>query len=391
MSGGALEFTDATGPDAPIGPSAKAELVALARRQGFLGAAVAAAEADLQARAITLQRMRRGAFSGLAWFDEARVLRATDPRRTLPGARSVILLAASYRSAAPLPSPGRPRGRIARYAWGRDYHRVLEKRARPLLRWIAEAAPGSRSRLMVDHGPLAERAYARASGLGWQGKNTMLLTRGVGSYTFLAAILTTAWFERDPPAPQSCGACARCLPTCPTGALRGEYEVVNDLCIAHHTIENRGPIPRALRALIGDWVFGCDLCQEACPANDPPRDDGLPEFAAAEPDAAFPDLVELLALGEAEFRARFAGRPILRAKYAGLLRNVCVALGNVGGKNAVAPLARALEHGEPLVRGHAAWALGRLGGPEALRARRTREADPWVREEIDRALEDLRG
>src|SRR5262249_26214631 len=180
----------------------------------------------------------------------------------------------------------RLRGRVARYAWGRDYHRVLEKRARPLVHLLGERVPGGRHRFLVDHGPLAERAYARAAGLGWQGKNTMLLMRGGGSYTFLAAILTTARLEPDPPVAQTCractrggrararrvaqpcGACPRCVPACPTGALRSEYELVNDLCIAHHTIENRGPIPRALRAQMGDWIFGCDLCQEACPVND---------------------------------------------------------------------------------------------------------------------------
>jgi epoxyqueuosine reductase len=364
----------------------KAELVALARRQGFLHVAVAAAEEDREARAITLERVRAGSFAGLPWFDETRVMRATDPRLTLPGARSVVLLAASYGNRPPARRDGRLRGRVARYAWGRDYHRVLEKRARPLVRLLAERVPGERHRVLVDHGPLAERAYARAAGLGWQGKNTMLLTRGVGSYTFLAAILTTIALEPDPPARQSCGACTRCLPACPTGALRSEYELVNDLCIAHHTIENRGPIPRALRAQMGDWIFGCDLCQEACPVNDRDGPGGLAEFDASDEDAAFPDLVELLALTEPEFRERFAGRPLLRAKYAGLLRNVCVALGNSRATEAARPLERALEHPEALVRGHAAWALGRLGSFDPLRARLPREDDPWVREEITVAL-----
>jgi epoxyqueuosine reductase len=365
----------------------KAALVDLARRHGFVAAAVAAAEEDEEARAITLERVRRGTFSGLPWFDEARVLRATDPRSTLPNARSVVLLAASYRHPAPPRSDGRLRGRIARYAWGRDYHRVLEKRARPVVRWLDDSEAGARSRLMVDHGPLAERAYARAAGVGWQGKNTMLLTRGVGSYTFLAAILTTVALEPDEAVAQTCGQCTRCLPACPTGALRSEYELVNDLCIAHHTIENRGPIPPALRPKIGDWVFGCDLCQDACPVNDSQPFDGMPEFAASDVDSAFPDLVELLGIDEAEFGRRFAGKPILRAKYAGFLRNVCVALGNVGDATAVAPLMRALRHSEPLVRGHAAWALGRLGARGVLAERREEEIDPWVREEIDRALE----
>jgi len=369
----------------------KAELVELARRQGFLAAAVAAAETDEVARAITLERVRSGNFSGLPWFHEARVVIATDPRLSLPEARSVLLLSASYRHPAPPRHGGGPRGRIARYAWGRDYHRVLERRAKFLLHRLVERVPGSRSRLWIDHGPLAERAYARAAGLGWQGKNTLLLARGVGSYTFLAAIVTSVPLEPDPPARPACGACARCLPACPTGALRSAYELVNDLCIAHQTIENRGVIPPALRPKMGDWIFGCDLCQEACPVNDPPGAAGLPEFTPADEDAAFPDLVALLELDEGAFRRHFAGRAILRAKYAGFLRNVCIALGNVGGRGAAEALGRALEHREALVRGHAAWALGRLGAWQPLRSRREQEADPWVREEIDQALEGASG
>ncbi|MET0153343.1 MAG: tRNA epoxyqueuosine(34) reductase QueG [Candidatus Binatia bacterium] len=369
----------------------KEALAALARRQGFVRMAVARAEEDAEARAITLERVRQGSFAGLPWFDEARVVRATDPRRTLPEARSLILLAASYWRPAPARRPDALTGRVARYAWGRDYHRVLEKRARPLVRLLTARDASARSRVLVDHGPLAERAYARTAGLGWQGKNTMLLARGIGSYTFLAAILTSVELAPDASAPQSCGACTRCLPVCPTGALRSEYELVNDLCIAYHTIENRGPIPRELRPRIGDWVFGCDLCQEACPVNDTGRPDGLPEFSATRSDDAFPDLVELLSLSEAEFRKRFAGRPLLRAKYAGLLRNACVALGNLGDARACGPLSAALDHPQALVRGHAAWALGRLASSLPLRARLAREADPWVREEILEALENAGG
>jgi len=369
----------------------KRRLADLARRQGFAGMAVAAAEEDAQARAVTLERIRRGSFAGLPWFDEARAIRATDPQQALPGARSVVLLAASYGTAEPARREGALTGRVARYAWGRDYHRVLEKRARPLLRLLAESDGGSRSRVLVDHGPLAERAYARSAGLGWQGKNTMLLARGLGSYTFLAAILTSIELEPDAAVAQSCGACTRCLPACPTGALRSEYDLVNDLCIAYQTIENRGPIPRDLRPLIGDWVFGCDLCQEACPVNDAGRADPLPEFLPVRSEDAAPDLAELLSMTEAEFRARFSGRAVARAKYAGLLRNACIALGNLGDARAVAPLADALDHSEPLVRGHAAWALGRLGSLVPLRARLAHETHPWVREEILEALEMANG
>jgi epoxyqueuosine reductase len=350
--------------------------------------AIARAEVAEDDRAITLERIRAGHFAGLPWFDAARAVKATDPGRSLDGARSVVLLAASYRHAEPPKADDRPRGRVSRYARGRDYHRVLEKRCRPLVRFLAERVPGSRSRVMVDHGPLNERAYARAAGLGWQGKNTMLLVRGLGSWSFLAAIVTSAELAPDPPLPLSCGACARCLPACPTGALRSAYELVNDLCIAYQTIENRGPIPRDLRPLVGDWVFGCDLCQEVCPVADPAEPDGLAEFAPASPDDAHPDLIELLSISEEEFRRRFAGRPILRARWAGLLRNVCVALGNLGDPRALAALGEALVHQEPLVRGHAAWALGRLGGRATLARRLDAESDPSVREEILAALRD---
>jgi len=369
----------------------KTELVRLAAEQGFLRAVVARAEANDEAREVILGRVREGSFAGLPWFDEARAVRATDPRLTLPGARSVVLLAASYANPVPSCDDSRPRGRVARYAWGHDYHRVLEKRAKPLVARIAEHDPGSTSRIVVDHAPFAERVFARAGGLGWQGKNTMLLTRGVGSYTFLAAILTTAELEPDSPVPQTCGACSRCLPACPTGALRAEYELVNDLCIAHHTIENRGVIPRALRPLMGDWIFGCDLCQEACPVNDLPPNGAIPEFDAQSAEDVRPDLLRLLELTEPEFRARYAGRPILRAKYAGFLRNVCVALGNLGDASAVPALTGALAHDESLIRGHAAWALGRLGVTAPLRRRRPYEDDPWVRDEIDAALEAAGG
>ncbi|MGH7819904.1 MAG: tRNA epoxyqueuosine(34) reductase QueG, partial [Candidatus Binatia bacterium] len=298
--------------------SLKEELRALALRQGFVSMAVAAAEPDLAARRVALRRVAERAFSGLPWFHAERVVRSTDPTRALPGARSVVLLAASYRHEAKAPQDDRLRGRVSRYAWGRDYHRVLETRGRPLLRLLSERAPGSAGRFVVDHAPLMERAYARAAGLGWQGKNTMLLARGVGSWTFLAALLTTVELEPDAPVAQSCGACTRCLPSCPTGAIRSEYEVVSDLCIAYHTIENRGVIPRAIRASIGEWLFGCDLCQEACPVNDSSGPPGLPELDARAPNDAWPDLAEVLSLTEEEFRKRFAGRALLRARWPGL-------------------------------------------------------------------------
>ena len=389
----------------------KRDLTGVALAQGFAAVAVAAAAPDLETRHVLVERIRRGDFSGLQWFDERNAAIATEPERLLDGARSIVLLAASYAQPTPARPRGGLRGRVARYAWGRDYHRVLVRKARPILSFLDERIPGSRSRFVTDSAPLAERAYARAAGLGWQGKNTMLLARGLGSSFFLASILTTVDLEPDEPMAQNCGTCARCLPACPTGALRAPHELVSDRCIAFHTIENRGPIPREIRAAIGDWVFGCDLCQDACPVNEgglrptsfeavspPPglRPTSLgevpppviEELSAFEAEDAFPDLAAILALDRDGFAAQFNGRPVARANYAGLLRNACVALGNSGDAEAIPALATALVHEEPLVRGHAAWALGRLGAREPLARRLPAERDPWVREEITLALEE---
>ena len=367
----------------------KRELGELALAQGFAAVAVAAAEPDLETRHVFVERIRRGDFSGLGWFDERNAAIATEPARLLDGARSIVLLAASYAQPTPARPRGGLRGRVARYAWGRDYHRVLVRKARPLLAFLDDRVPGSQSRFVTDSAPLAERAYARAAGLGWQGKNTMLLTSGLGSSFFLASILTTVELEPDEPSAQNCGTCTRCLPACPTGALRAPHELVSDRCIAFHTIENRGPIPREMRVAIGNWVFGCDLCQDACPVNEVGlRPPSFEELAAFEAEDAFPDLAAILALDRDGFAAQFNGRPVARANYAGLLRNACVALGNSGDAEAIPALATALVHEEPLVRGHAAWALGRLGAREPLARRLRVERDPWVREEITLALEE---
>jgi epoxyqueuosine reductase len=311
-----------------------------------------------------------------------------DPRRLVPWARSVICLAFPY---APPPSPPGDwrttlRGRIAAYARGADYHDRIGDLLHRLADRLAALWPGSRFRGYVDTGPVLEREWAMRAGLGWIGKHTVVLHRALGSYFFLAELFTDLALDAVPLPADHCGGCTRCAAACPTGALGPAYTMDPRRCLAYLTIEHRGAIPVAFRPALENWIFGCDLCQEACPVNDREEPGGLAEFGASEEDAAFPDLVGLLALTEPEFRARFAGRPILRAKYAGLLRNACVALGNLGAPEAARPLARALEHPEALVRGHAAWALGRLGSFDPLRARLPREDDPWVRDEITVAL-----
>jgi epoxyqueuosine reductase len=365
------------------------ELEAEARAQGFLALRVARATPDLEVRDVFRARIGRGDYSGLPWFGERWATVATDPGRSVHGARSVVVLAAAYgRTMPPCPKDGRLRGRVARYAWGRDYHRLLPKKARPLLRLLEERAPGSASRFVADSHPLAERAYAAAGGLGWQGKNSMLLMRGFGSFTLLSAIVTTVALEADEPSRESCGSCRRCLPACPTGAIRSEYEVVNDRCIAFWTIEHRGAIPRTIRPALGDWIFGCDVCQDVCPANETAEAAAMPGLRAADLEAARPDLLELLATNEEDFRRRYRGRAVARANHSGLVRNACVALGNLGDRRAVPALHAALAHPEPLVRGHAAWALGRLDARRALAGALPFETDPSVREEILAALDE---
>jgi epoxyqueuosine reductase len=372
--------------DAPtITASLKREALAL----GFAACAVAPAAPLPDHRETFEQRIARGSYDGLPWFTAERAARSTDPARALDQVRSIITLAAPYRATmddVDTDTLGdQARGRIARYAWGRDYHRALERPLKRLTAWLAEAVPGSRGRFMVDYGPLAERAFAARGGLGWFGKSTNLLTPVGGSWVLLADVLTTAELEPDPPLKKTCGACTRCVAACPTGAIVDAYDLDNRLCISFQTIEQRGPIPRPLRPLLGDWLFGCDVCQDACPV--PSRTGPMLDLRPTSLDAAAPPLIPLLSLTDEQFRQYFAGRPLMRAKREGLLRNACIALANIGDDRAVPALTAALEADpSPLVRGHAAWALGRLNARHLLEIARRRDPDPFVREELDAAL-----
>ena len=365
-----------------------------ARDAGFDLVGVAAPDHFTDAERAALDRIRSGLMDGLSWFHEARVRRGTRPDKLLPGVRSVLALGLSYLTPDPAPPSGDDtlRGRVSRYAWGRDYHRVMERRAKRLVASL-EALGGGKARFYVDYGPMPDRAAAHRAGIGWFGKNTNILTSEAGSWLFLAEILTDLDLEPDTPLKKSCGSCVACIPACPTDAIPAPYVVDNTRCISYHTIENRGTVPRELRPHFGDWVFGCDICQDVCPVNY--RNAGTPgdaEFAASDVDRAYPDLIELLALSEDEFARRFRGTPLMRAKHEGMRRNVCIALGNAGDARAIPALRRALTGPSALVRAHAAWALGRIGGPEAeaaLRATLPTEADPDAREEIEAALGEI--
>ena len=339
------------------------------------------------------------------------VARRNDLRGTMAEIRSVVVVTENYFQPD---SPGVPedpaRGVIARYARGEDYHDVLKTRLQDLLGWLHQTAqgrglaPGVRGFAYVDTGPILERELGLRSGLGWFGKNTMLLHPKRGSYFFLGLLLLDFPLPPDPPfQADHCGICRACLDACPTGALLGrdrDGAPVMDArrCISYLTIELKGPIPRELRPAIGNRIFGCDICQEVCPWN---QRFAVP--ASGTPYRAGPDtngqaLIELMGLSEGEFQARFSGSPVKRARRRGFLRNVAVALGNWGSREALPALARALDDPEPLVRGHTAWALGQLldkvgipgdGGfevAEALLFRLHEEKDAWVEEELELAL-----
>src|SRR5579863_5903579 len=309
-----------------------------------------------------------------------------DPRRLDARYKSVVSLGYPYAARATPKVDWRAemRGRIAAYALGRDYHDVVKKRARAVGNVIRQLRPGLSTRTYVDTGPVFEREWASNSRIGWFGKNTMILNRDHGSYFFLAEIFTDVELDAPiEPYRDHCGTCRRCLDLCPTGALADGYVMRSDLCISYQTIENRGAIPRDLRPKLGNWIFGCDICNDVCPWNDDHASDN-------NADDLLPRLPDLLALDEEEFGLRFTVSAVKRAKRRGLLRNVAVALGNTGNPDAVAPLTRSIEsETESLIRSHAAWALGEIGGSAARRSleRALRDRDTAVRREAAIALE----
>jgi epoxyqueuosine reductase len=330
-----------------------------------------------------LERWLGDAFHGEMSYMAREPERRRDPALYLPGARSVVVVAKNYQS------PGRhsedPRvGRISRYAWGDDYHEVLGEKLHDLRRHLESL--GGRARVCVDTGAVLEKPWAQAAGLGWQGKHSNLIARDFGSWLFLGELVTDLDLEPDAPYPRDfCGTCTRCIDLCPTRAIVAPYVVDSRRCISYLTIEHRGPIPRELRPLMGNLVFGCDICQDVCPWNKFAQVAPEPEFRARDGNVT-PSLIELMGLTREQFSRRFKESPVKRAKYPGFLRNVAVALGNSGDPAAVPALEKALAHEEPLVRGHAAWALGRLGAREPLVRRRPSETDPGVLAEIDAAL-----
>jgi len=340
------------------------QVKARALEEGFDGVGVARAESLDRDGARLSAWLAADRHASMAWMARDPSKR-TDPRRLLSGCRSVIALTMNY-----WPGPARARiapgrARVARYAGGRDYHKVLGRRVRAIASWIEEQT-GCPARGFVDTGPVLERAWAERAGLGWIGKNANLLSRGMGSWLLLAEVLSGAEIEPDAgPHADHCGSCTACIDACPTGAIVDDAVVDSGRCIAYWTIEHRGVIPEPRRAGLADWIFGCDICQEVCPWNlsfarpvegDPfERRDDLCDF----------DPSEILAMDETAFRRRYSGTALMRAKWQGMRRNACIVLGNRGEAVALPVLAAALQDDDEVVREHAVWAIRSIGGDRA--------------------------
>lgn len=339
-----------------------------------------------------LEEWLRAGYAGEMEYLERRKAAYSHPKHVLEGVRTLVLLGLDYNSQVPGVSEA-GKGRVSRYAWGSiDYHDLIWQKLSQLQDWLVERATGAAVRGVVDTAPLLEREFAQLAGLGWRGKNTLLINRRRGSYFFLAALLTDLDFPVETKVETDhCGSCRRCLDACPTQAFPEPYVLDARRCISYLTIELRQPVPEELRAGVGDWLFGCDICQEVCPWN---RFSPTAEESGFQPrnEAGLESLVELLSLSEEQFRTRYRHTPLWRPRRRGILRNAALVLGNQRFASATGVLVASLRDSEELVRGAAAWALGRIGGREAeqgLREALVGESVESVRGEMVEALRRL--
>ena len=345
------------------------ELQALGRRAGFDLIGVASAEPTVES-VFYPQWLDHGFAGEMDYLKGRRGRMRADPRTLLPSAKSLICAGLVYNTPQPLTTEvdcGN-RGWVSRYAWGEDYHDVVRAKLRVLVELLVERVGPFDFKVCVDTSPLLERAYAHHAGLGWIGKNTCLINQQAGSWLFLGEILTSLDLTPDDPAPFRCGTCTRCIEACPTDAIvptedaeGPEWALDSTQCISYWTIELRGPIPEADRCGAGPHLFGCDICQDVCPWNRRAAVTDAPEF---QPRNMLPPLNELASLSEEEFKERFAGSPIERARYSGFLRNVAVAMGNSGNRDFLPLLERLASSPDPVVSEHALWAIEQLKDKE---------------------------
>ena len=348
------------------GDRLKQDLIAFARQLGFDRCRIARCESPRHAEEFG-EWIEQGAAGEMHYMARGAGKRA-NPQQVLPGARSVVSLALNYWQGEESEKKRRTSnakhrisnvktGRIARYAWGDDYHDVIEAKLKKLDEFLQQL--GGAQKCYVDTGPVLERDFAAEAGIGWHGKSTMLIDRKLGTWFFLAEVLTTLDLTPDEAQPDRCGTCHRCIAACPTGAITSPHRLDARRCISYLTIELKSAIPLEFRSLIGDRIFGCDECLDACPWN---------RFAETSRETAFQarpatvgmSLSDYLALNDEEFRALFRDSPIKRIKRRGFLRNVCVALGNVGDVNDLPALQKAAADPEPLIAEHARWAIEQI-------------------------------
>ncbi len=336
--------------------------------------------------------LEQGHHADMGWMATERAIeRRSDPLQILPECQSILVLGMPYA----FPEGRQGEGKIASYAWHENYHDVLIQKMKKLVHVLEqETGQDIPNRWYTDTGPILEREFAQRAGLGWFGKNTTLIHPEQGSYFFLAELLLGIKLEPDPPFNTThCGSCTRCLKACPTGSLKEPYTLDANLCISYLTIELDDFVPEDLRPKMGDWIFGCDICQEVCPWNEKfASQNWILKAFRSRPETSDINLTQELSLSEADFREKFKGSPVKRTKRRGYLRNVAIALGNTGGKEAVPALVDALHDAEPVVRGHAAWALGQIGGNDALNALQEAlpgETHQQARHEIQSALHTL--
>lgn len=358
--------------------TSRADLIALAHEHGFAEVRFAPAGPAPHAEVFT-SWVESGAHGSLGWLETGHTLRC-DPRERLPSARTVMVMSVPHHHRVP-PDPGGRTGRVARYAWGRDYHNLVGKRLRKLKRSLHER--GIDGWGGVDTAPLLERSWATAAGMGFNGKNGVQILPARSSWMFLAVLVLDVDVPPDPPLRDHCGSCRRCLDACPTDAFTAPHLLDARRCISYWTIEARGLAPRALRPGFGRWLFGCDVCQEVCPHNvaapDPDEDDLRPRHAWVDLDA-------LVLASDETLMDRYLGTPLRRPKAHGLKRNALVVLGNLGDRDAAPTALAALTHPEPVVRAAAVWCLARLDHalPPGLS-----DPDETVRDEIDAARQGL--
>jgi len=365
--------------------SFESRLKAAARALGFDAAGIARADEAWEAGARLAEFVAEGRHGEMRWMEDT-LARRSAPTAMWPDARSALVVAMNY---SPDHNPldtlaERETGNISVYARGRDYHDLIKSRLKQLAGEVA-ALTGAEVKVFVDTAPLMEKPLAQKAGLGWQGKHTNLVSRELGSWFFLATVLTSAGLTPDAPEPDHCGSCRACVDICPTAAFPAPYQLDARRCISYLTIEHAGPIPREFRAAMGNRIYGCDDCLSVCPWN---------KFAARASEAALyaraelktPGLDELAALDDAAFREIFSGSPVKRSGRDRFVRNVCVAIGNSGSPRLTAGLLALLDDASPLVRGAAVWALARLDPArfaEEKAQRRGGEHDKAVNEEWD--------